>query len=66
MVNEIDGKSKRVSIQKDGDLTPQAAAIANPQFVAAQKAIQPMLKRIDDSRRLSGEDMMWTANTKAD
>ncbi len=59
-------KSERKSIQVNGDLTPEAAAIANPQFAAAQKAAQPMYKRIEESRRLSGEDMAWTANTLPD
>lgn len=59
-------KSERKSIQVNGDLIPEAAAIANPQFAAAQKATRPMYKRIDDSRRLSGKDMAFTCNTRSD
>lgn len=66
MVKEIEVKPTRVSIQVDGELTSEAAAIANPQFAASQKATQPMYKRIEDSRRLSGEDMAFTCNTRSD
>ncbi len=66
MVNEIEDKPERKSIQVGGVLTPEAAALANPQFAASQKATQPMNKRIEDSRRLSGEDMAFTCNTRSD
>lgn len=74
MINEIDNtripkdsefttseNRERISIHENGVLTPEAAAIADPMFEAAQEASKPMVQRIEDSRRITAEDLNWTA-----
>lgn len=65
MANELNNEAKveRKSIQSDGILTAEAREIAEPQFVAAQKASREMVKRIDESRRLTEKDMAFRCNT---
>ncbi|HMQ02020.1 MAG TPA: hypothetical protein PKD79_03060 [Candidatus Doudnabacteria bacterium] len=59
---------KRKSIHVNRDLTPEAAAIAKPQYEAAMNSpeMKAMVKRIEDSRRLSAKDMGFTCNTLDD
>ena len=56
-------KMERKSIHVNGVLTEEARQIADPQFKSAQEASEDMVKRIDDSRRLTEKDMDFRCNT---
>jgi hypothetical protein len=58
-----DTNMARKSIHVGGVLTEEAKEIADTQFSNAQTASQEMVKRIDDSRRLTDKDMEFRCNT---
>ena len=56
-------KMERKSIHVNGVLTDAARQFADKQFAEAEEGSEEMVKRIDESRRLTKEDMAFRCNT---